>query len=158
MTFTDAIKSCFGKYATFSGRAARSEYWWFVLFIILGVAAAGIVDGVIFAGLQVGPIGGIFQLVTLLPLLAVGWRRMQDTGRPGWMIFLPMIVSVAFIFLSVMGFASGPAPNYGSGAGESRFVVLGLLQLIASALILWWLTRPSDPGPNTYGPNPSGDA
>ena len=154
MTFTDAIRTCFGNYATFSGRASRPEYWWFVLFVILGVAAAGFADAILFSGMTVRPLAGLFQLATLLPLLAVGWRRMQDTGRPGWMIFLPMIVSVAFIFLSVLGFASGPSPDYGSSAGGSRFVILGILQFVASVLILWWLTRPSDKGPNAYGSSP----
>ncbi|MEM0946999.1 MAG: DUF805 domain-containing protein [Pseudomonadota bacterium] len=155
MTFRDAIKACFGNYATFTGRAARPEYWWFVLFVILGVVAAGFVDAVLFGDMQVGPAAGLFQLVTLLPFLAVGWRRMQDTGRPGWMIFLPMIVSVAFIFLSVMGFANGPAPNFNGSSGGARFAILGALQFVASVLILWWLTRPSDPSANAYGPNPA---
>ena len=154
MSFSDAIRSCFSKYATFSGRASRPEYWWFVLFLFLGGLAARTIDGVLIPAGGPSAITGLFQLATLLPLLAVGWRRMHDTGRPGWMIFLPMIVSVAFIFFAVVGFATGPNPTPGTATGNTRFVILGLLQLVATGFILWWLTRPSDPGENAYGPNP----
>lgn len=155
MGAVDAIKTCFTKYATFSGRASRPEYWWFLLFILLGAAVTGLLDRGLFPAAAIPPLTGIFQLGTLLPLLAVGWRRMQDTGRPGSLIFLPLTVSVAFIFLSVMGFASGPNPNFNADAGGSRFVILGLLQFVAFVFIVWWLTRPSETGTNVYGSNPT---
>lgn len=154
MGFAHAIRTCFSKYATFSGRAGPAEFWWFALFLLLGATIAGTLDTTLFGGAGLAPVTSLFQLATLLPITAVGFRRMHDTGRPGWFIFLPLIVSLTFIYLSVMGFASGPNPDFSSDAGGSRFVILGVLQLIALALIVWWLTRPSQPGPNAYGPNP----
>ncbi len=154
MGFANAIRTCFSKFATFSGRASRAEYWWFALFILLGAAAAGIIDSTLFQRWEITPVTSLFQLGTLLPLMAVGFRRMHDTGRPGWLIFLPIIVSVTFIFFAVMGFASGPNPDFSSDAGSSRFVILSGLQFIAFVCILWWLTRPSDPQANAYGSSP----
>ena len=83
MTFAQAVRTCFAKYATFSGRASRPEYWWFFLFLLLGSAIAGVLDGPIFGTAEVaasagdgdiaasapnnGPIGSIFALATLDP-------------------------------------------------------------------------------------------
>ena len=150
-----AIATCFRNYAGFSGRASRPEFWWFVAALIVAVVVTGRVDAMVFSGASVPPLTALFQLATLLPLLAVSYRRMHDIDKPGWLIFLPMIVSVAFIFLSTMGYASGPNPSFNTTAGGSRFAVLGTLQAVAALVILWWLTRPGDPDSNTYGPPPA---
>ncbi|MBR2863319.1 MAG: DUF805 domain-containing protein, partial [Bacteroidaceae bacterium] len=72
MGFVEAIKTCFSKYATFSGRATRSEYWWWALFTAL-------VSWILFFVFPIlVPIAG---LVFLLPSLAVLVRRLHDTGR-----------------------------------------------------------------------------
>ena len=81
---------CLKKYAVFSGRARRKEYWMFVLFNFLIVLAVGIVDG-----LSGGTGGGasvfvtLYQLATLLPTLAAGVRRMHDTDHSGWWLIVP---------------------------------------------------------------------
>ena len=75
MDFVQAIKSCLGQYATFSGRASRSEYWWFFLFQVLVMVATGMLGDVI---------NGLASLALLLPALAVGTRRLHDIGRTGW--------------------------------------------------------------------------
>ena len=75
MDFVQAIKSCLGQYATFSGRAKRSEFWWFFLFQVLVMVAASMLGDVI---------NGIASLALLLPALAVGARRLHDIGRTGW--------------------------------------------------------------------------
>jgi len=82
MTFTEAVKTCFAKYADFSGRATRPEYWWFCLAISLGSAASSSL------GLRVY---SLFTVVTLLPLLAVGARRLHDTNRSGWWQLLGLV-------------------------------------------------------------------
>ncbi len=150
-----AIITCFRNYAVFSGRAPRAEYWWFFAFIIVAVLITGRVDAMAFSGASVPPLTTLVQLVTLLPLLAVSYRRMHDIDKPGWLIFLPMIVSVAFIFLSTIGYASGPNPNFNAPLSGNRFAVLGTLQAVAALVILWWLTRAGDPKSNTYGPPPA---
>lgn len=101
MTFQDAIKTCFSKYADFNGRAARPEYWWYVLFIVLAGMATSMIHEVL---------GGIFYLATLLPSLAAATRRLHDTGRTGWwqlLAFIPLIgVIVLIVFLAQQGSSS----------------------------------------------------
>jgi|TARA_B110000914_G_scaffold12445_1_gene9819 hypothetical protein len=82
MNFGDAISSCFSKYATFEGRASRSEYWYFVLFY------AGI-GGV--SSVYVPVISNVFLLATLIPAASAGCRRMHDVGRSGWFQIIPLI-------------------------------------------------------------------
>jgi uncharacterized membrane protein YhaH (DUF805 family) len=75
------------KYATFSGRARRREYWIFVL----GNFLAGMILGVIAVATEssVDTLTNIYSAATLLPSIAVGVRRMHDTGRSGWCILIP---------------------------------------------------------------------
>ena len=75
MTFQESVRVCFSKYADFSGRASRSEYWWFFLFIVLVGTATSFVSDYVSA---------IFLLGTLLPSLAAATRRLHDTQRSGW--------------------------------------------------------------------------
>ncbi len=88
MSFQKSIEICFAKYGTFQGKATRSEYWWFFLFLILMGAVLGIVDGFMFPvrteNWGTGPIGLLWSLGTLIPSIAVGARRLHDTNRSGW--------------------------------------------------------------------------
>ena len=89
MDFVQAIKSCLGQYATFSGRAKRSEFWWFFLFQVLVMVAASMLGYVI---------NGIASLALLLPALAVGARRLHDIGRTGWWQLL-LLSGIGFLVL-----------------------------------------------------------
>lgn len=180
MTFTEAVRTCFRKYVTFSGRASRSEYWWFVLFVLLGNAVLSAVDAAIF-GPNVttetvsnaagdtrtitrtgnGPLVSIFGLATLLPGLAAGWRRMHDTGRSGLYLLYPLIVMVGIgTFAAFTGAVDGLLPGAEGeitpfqGLAGLVLVLASIVFLISPLLVLWWLTRPSQPGSNEYGPNP----
>ena len=86
MNFQTSIKTCFSKYATFSGRASRSEFWFFFLFGVLGGIIAMIIDSMIlgYSAEEDGPINLIFNILILIPSLAVGARRLHDIGRSGW--------------------------------------------------------------------------
>ena len=75
MNFGQAISTCLSNYATFSGRASRSEFWWFSLFQILVLAAAATISEMLYV---------LAGLGLLLPILAVGTRRLHDIGRTGW--------------------------------------------------------------------------
>jgi uncharacterized membrane protein YhaH (DUF805 family) len=101
MGFTDAIKSGFQKYIGFGGRAARSEYWYWVLFILLLQIVAWLIDMTLFGFNTTGvnPIGAIVSLATLLPGLAVSVRRLHDIDRAGWWIFLVLIPLIGAIVL-----------------------------------------------------------
>lgn len=89
MDFVQAVKSCLGQYATFSGRAPRSEYWWFFLFQLLVMVAASLIGDVVYA---------LASLALLLPALAVGTRRLHDIGRSGWWQLL-LLTGIGFLVL-----------------------------------------------------------
>lgn len=90
MTFVDAIKSGFSNYVGFSGRAPRSAYWYWVLFVVL----ASIVLSMISQDLS-----GIFSLAVLLPGIAVGTRRLHDIGKSGWWQLLGLIPVIGWLVL-----------------------------------------------------------
>lgn len=102
MTFGESISTCFKKYATFEGRATRSEYWWFFLFIILVSGAASIVSEAL---------SGLFSIATLLPSLAVGARRLHDIDKSGWFLLLWFIPIIGWIILIVWAVQEGKEPN-----------------------------------------------
>ena len=87
MDFSTSIKTCFSKYAVFSGRASRSEFWYFFLFGSIGGAVTLVIDSMIF-GFAIddsfGPTHAIFTIITFLPYLSVGARRLHDINRSGW--------------------------------------------------------------------------
>ncbi len=104
MSFGDAVKICFHKYVDFNGRARRSEFWWWALFtVILGIVA-GIIDAILgtrSSSTGTGLFGSIANLAVLLPSLAVGARRLHDTGRSGWWQLLWFVCCVGWIVLIV---------------------------------------------------------
>ena len=110
MTFTDSIKSCLNKYATFRGRAPRSEYWGFWAFCILTEIVAMIVFGLIgylcgkgIGMLIAGYIGAFLaSLMLFLPMLSVFVRRLHDTNHSGWWYFIALIPIVGGIWLLVL--------------------------------------------------------
>jgi uncharacterized membrane protein YhaH (DUF805 family) len=91
-----------GNYTNFSGRARRSEYWWFALTSVIVSVVFNIVSSVS-DGLNaiVGLVGLVYWLGTLIPSLAVAVRRLHDTGRSGWMLLLALIPLVGAIILIV---------------------------------------------------------
>ena len=109
--FVDALQ----KYAVFSGRAQRSEYWYFFLFYFLLAVAAAILDGLVESFNQrtgLGFFSGILALGLLLPSLAVGVRRLHDIDRSGWWLLIAVIPLVGAIVLLVFTVKdSQPGPN-----------------------------------------------
>lgn len=89
MNFGQAISSCLRNYATFSGRASRSEFWWFSLFQLLIMAAMSMISE---------KLTGLVNLALLLPSLAVGARRLHDIGKSGWWQLL-MISGIGLLVL-----------------------------------------------------------
>lgn len=122
MNFVDAVRSGFNNYANFSGRALRSEYWWWVVFVWIAGIVANIIDRAL--GLTIyttnmngieqgsGPIAAIVGLALLIPGLAVLVRRLHDTDRSGWWFWLVIIPIIGWIVLIVFLATSGtPGPN-----------------------------------------------
>lgn len=96
------------KYADFSGRARRSEYWFFFLFYVL------IYFGLIVASQIIGSLGAalavLFIIAMLIPSLSVGVRRLHDIGRSGWWLlisFIPLIGAIVLIVFAVQDSQSG---------------------------------------------------
>jgi uncharacterized membrane protein YhaH (DUF805 family) len=89
--FSDAIKICFKKYATFSGRATRPEFWWFCLFTALVVNLVGALIG--------DSASLVCNLVFLLPSIAVGSRRLHDIGRSGWWQLIALTIIGLFLLI-----------------------------------------------------------
>lgn len=89
---------CWKKYATFSGRARRKEYWMFVLFNTLAGFVAAFLDGM-FGG---GAIYLLYALASVLPSLAVLVRRLHDTNRSGWWCLICLVPFIGWIWLLVL--------------------------------------------------------
>ena len=105
MDFMTSVKTCFRKYADFSGRARRSELWWFALFCFAISVVLGLLDG------GSGLLSGLWSLAILLPSLAVGARRLHDTDRSGWWLliaFIPLIGFLVLLYFYVSQGTTGP--------------------------------------------------
>jgi len=97
-TFFGAIRVCLTKYADFQGRASRAEFWWFALFMTLVAAAFALLNEYL---------SEFFLVAMLLPFLAVGTRRLRDSGQsPWWQLFL----LAPFAGIVVVGFMWAQAP------------------------------------------------
>ena len=108
MSFQDAVRICLTqKYVDFSGRARRSEYWWYALFSAIVQAVVNALD----RGLGSQILGGLVSLALLLPSLAVAVRRLHDTGRSGWWLLLGLIPIIGWIVLLVFYVQDSQGPN-----------------------------------------------
>jgi len=95
MPIADAVKTCFRKYGEFEGRASRAEYWWFFLAVLLAGAAASVLSYRLYA---------LVSLITFLPLVAAGARRLHETNRSGWwqlLALVPLGVIVVVVLLAL---------------------------------------------------------
>ncbi len=93
------------KYAVFSGRSQRAEYWYFVLFHIIIVFVLGFIDGIIGTNDPVsgyGLISVLYVLAVLIPVIAAGVRRLHDVGKSGWMLLVGLIPLIGAIWLLVL--------------------------------------------------------
>lgn len=135
MSLADAVRTCFSKYATFEGRARRSEFWWWIVFQAIVVAVPMLIGG-LFAALSVAPEGGsangalvavgivfyavgiIAALALMVPTYAVGCRRLHDRGQSGWLqllVFVPCGNIALIVLWALEGIptdnAYGPVPR-----------------------------------------------
>ena len=102
MTFIESIQTCFRKYADFKGRASRSEYWWFTLFVVLVSIAAGLLGDAANA---------LVALALFLPYLAVSARRLHDTGRSGWWQLVGCIPFIGWLVMIYWCVQDSEGPN-----------------------------------------------
>jgi len=92
MNFVEAISSCFRNYANFSGRAVRSEFWYWYIFVAVVLIVFGAINGSLYPGpLAMGPFSYVTMAIVLaliLPSLAVSVRRLHDIDRTGWWVLI----------------------------------------------------------------------
>jgi len=126
MGFGQSISTCFSKYAVFAGRARRSEFWWWIVFVMIVQVVANIIDSIIgttyvfsngdggFATVQTGWVGSLAGLALFLPTVSVAVRRLHDTGRSGWWWWLNILCCIGSIILIVFYVGdSTPDNEYG---------------------------------------------
>lgn len=102
MDFMTAVKTCFAKFADFSGRATRPEYWWFVLAYVIVAIVASLIHRYVYV---------LAVLVFLVPLISAGVRRLHDIGKTGWLILLGLIPLVGLVLLYFMVQPTQPQAN-----------------------------------------------
>ncbi|HEY2754993.1 MAG TPA: DUF805 domain-containing protein [Pseudolabrys sp.] len=99
MQFQDAIRSGFRNYVGFSGRAPRSEFWYWTLFAFLVAVVSGILDSALFPSMGTGPISAITSLLLFLPGLAMSVRRLHDLDRTGWWMLIALTIIGLIVLL-----------------------------------------------------------
>lgn len=110
MTFNEAVRTCFQKYITIEGRARRSEYWWFFLFLIAMSLVLSFVDDLLF-GPDFGILGSLFGLGVFLPAICVAIRRLHDRDMSGWwalLYFIPLLGSLILLVIYALPGTDGP--------------------------------------------------
>ena len=103
MGFTEAISSGLSKYVTFSGRASRSEYWYWTLFATIVSIIAFVIDMLVFPGMGVRPVNTIVSLALFLPGLAVAVRRLHDLNQSGWWLLIFVFIWGSFFWKGTEG-------------------------------------------------------
>ncbi len=144
LSFGQAIKNVFSKYVTFTGRARRSEFWWFQLFNFILVFVASLFDDLLGLGISdtgEGVISIIVTLGLLLPSLSVLWRRLHDVNRSGWnylWVIAPAVLCVIFALVQLLVLT----------------ILMAIVLVVAAILLLVWCCMDSKQEENQYGPSP----
>lgn len=153
MTPIDWAKRPLQRYADFSGRAPRAEYWWYFLGTLIAYLVVSIIENVVGLDGMVGPYGPIsliLMLGLLVPGLAVTVRRLHDTDRSGcWVL-------VAVVPYFILGVMAGMATAAGSMAGLAGVGLLGLVAMAGVIVLLVFMVLQGTRGSNRYGPDPYG--
>ena len=174
MTFGESIKTCFRKYAVFRGRACRSEYWWFVLFMVLIEIAFSFVMGLFMipliikvqfnaesinsVQLPISIVMIVVELAFLLPSLGVLTRRLHDVNKSGWWIVILYVLDLlclvpVFLLFTVADHSEQFNDKITLALVFIMSVIVILLLALAIVILVWCCTRGTI-GPNKYGPDP----
>ncbi|MFZ9846210.1 MAG: DUF805 domain-containing protein [Candidatus Limnocylindrus sp.] len=147
MDIFTAVRTVYSKYATFSGRASRAEYWYFFLFTIIAGAALSAIDATL---------ASAFSIANFLPNLAVAVRRLHDTNRSGKLIVALILVEVVLFLLIVVSFVAGLSGAIGGNSDVATGGGIGVLVgvVLFFVLAIYWIylmAKRGDAGPNRYG-------
>lgn len=160
------------KYATFSGRAPRAEFWWFMLFmaityILFWFLMLGAIGGMMAAQPEspvaaFGAMGAIgifmilFWLALLVPTIAVQVRRLHDTNRSGWWLGAFYLLYAVYVVVTLgSAFSAAADPSAGAGAVAGSLLI-SLVFLVYSVVLLVFFCLAGTRGANRYGPDPYG--
>jgi uncharacterized membrane protein YhaH (DUF805 family) len=111
MGFVKSIATCVSKYANFSGRAGRAEYWYWILFQVLVSIAVVSIDGALSGA--TGTFSAVVFLGLFLPTLAVTVRRLHDIDTSGWLVLISLVPIIGSIILLIMTCSRGTeGPNH----------------------------------------------
>lgn len=159
------------RYAQFTGRSRRKEYWMYTLFFVivyivlsildrmLGLGGGSSVDpltaqngaamgGGFGAGTRTGVLTGIFCLALLIPSIAVAIRRLHDTDRAGWWVLLGFGPYLLAAVLMVFGMLTGQLGLLATGG------LIMMIGFVGAIVLLVFMCLPGTAGPNKYGPDP----
>lgn len=156
MTPVDWAKRPLEKYADFSGRAPRAEYWWYTLAIIVIAIIVSIVESMVGLDHMVGfygPISLLFMLAVLVPGLAVTARRLHDTNRSGWWMLIAIVPYLIVGMKMGMVAASGSMTPSELGAAG----LFGIVGLCGGLALLILVVLQGTKGDNRFGPDPYGN-
>ena len=175
LTFKESIGECLSKYATFTGRSRRSEYWWFGLLALVLTNVSYVCTHVVntfFTSETAMGLGIFFQILLLpislfavIPSFAVQTRRLHDVGRSGWWIVCGFAVGIFYLIAKsvVLGFNALDSDNevqnlidafHVSTVGGTVMLLLALVGLGLSIALLVFSLQDSHRGENKYGPSP----
>lgn len=182
MGFKEAVSTCFVKYATFKGRARRSEYWWFSLFATIVMLVCFVPffvtvgfksDDAFSSEWTLGTcisavlvlIGALFVLVVIIPSFAVQVRRLHDTGRSGWWVSWSVIASFVVTIITIILFGADKGADMGEILAISSAFKVGIgagLVMLLATLAEWGVgitififsLLDSHKGENKYGASP----
>lgn len=167
----EAVKTCFKKYFDFKGRARRSEFWWFMLFVLI-VSTALSYLGLVIPG--VGYVSMVVSLALLIPELSVLCRRLHDTNHGTWWVVLMALLLAGYYgsfvamlgsnFESIanvsnpdelMGMAQAMADSIQASPGlATAALCCGVALLIVGIILFIFTLLDSKWGENKYGPSP----
>ena len=170
MNFLTVLQMCFRKSFVFRGRAPRSEFWYWMLFVVAGTLLFTYLDAMVFKTPFLGkinnPMTALFGWITLPAFLSASWRRLHDIGRSGWWIGAQMLwliftlcVAVVLYVLVVDAKAAGNTEfieilkPYKSWIETFALISFWSLPL-GGLLLLVFFCMPSKAGENAFGPNP----
>ena len=117
MPFVDALKVAVRKYADFDGRASRSEYWWFYVWINLIAIPFMVLDivALLVLGIEIPIFGSLFQLAYIVPSFSITFRRYHDSGKSGWNLLWALTIVGVFYLIYLTLVEGDAAPNqYGA--------------------------------------------
>ena len=144
MSFGQAITSVFSKYANFSGRARRSEYWYYLLFYFLVSLLLGVIT---YYASSLALIYSLWILVMFIPSISVTVRRLHDIGKSGWYFFAYLIAYCLLQFLTYI-------INFDNLVACIFYCIFLVAFLVYSIILIVWCCRNSQLGENKWGPDP----